>query len=507
MSKKLFRAIENPSIVLPEKQRKVVKWAKKFYDQWADRLNLPPEKRRANYITHIFERQIAEDLKAKHPIDPDLLRALDFITPKTVFNPFLQERFGKKVGLKEDLWAALEAYEVKALKKFYYEPLIKRLRVYERFLPPSSAKYLRGFITRITGRPLVVDREINHTLKEVAGQIENMLGGQQLAKYLKSGNASGMVAYGMTGLMYEAFLGLRPASAIKNLSQHGLALAESGSVALTKAMATTGKKRTDLLSKSLTLRGRKLGYLPGIDETYIRQLQSKRIKVSMAMFRQADRLNVSNAFLAGYYEGKAKGLPDDWAIKRGDEVAAKTQYLYSKFAGSQFMQTSPGRILGMLTTWPMNWAELMNEWIKGKPSRVYTQYAKATGKKVAPTNWVARRKSLWTYLALVSMAMLIHKKTPFKALYYTGWTSIGNFASVASGKFPGLIPVSVMLNLVAGLATADKKRMKKAWSEVKRLPVIAKELRDVITGKKDWMNLFVYMEEDKKKKKTGYEGF
>jgi hypothetical protein len=171
------------------------------------------------------------------------------------------------------------------------------------------------------------------------------------------------------------------------------------------------------------------------------------------------------------------------------------------------MQTSPGRILGMLTTWPMNWAELMNEWIKGKPSRVYTQYAKATGKKVAPTNWVARRKSLWTYLALVSMAMLIHKKTPFKALYYTGWTSIGNFASVASGKFPGLIPVSVMLNLVAGLATADKKRMKKAWSEVKRLPVIAKELRDVITGKKDWMNLFVYMEEDKKKKKTGYEGF
>lgn len=500
-SERLFTAIEKDRPVkLSDEEKKVAAWGKKHWDDWADRLRLTPEQRRKNYITHTFEREITQDFKERHLLDPDLARALDFITPKTIFNPFLQKRFGRKVGLKRDFWAALEAYENRAIKKFYYEPLIKRIRVYERFLPPSSARYLRSYIARITGRPLVIDREVNQTLKEVAKEIEKLPGGKELARYLSKGNASGMLAYNMTGIYYECWLGLRPASAIKNLSQHGLTLAETGAVAFTKALKTIGKERAELLPNSLVLRSRKLGYLPGIDQTFIKGLESKRRKISMAMFRAADRKNVSDSFIAGYWEAKRNGLPDDWAYKRGDEVAAKTQYIYSKLAGAQFMQTSPGRVLGVLTTWPANWTELMNDWIQAKPSRVYTDYAKATGKEMPKVNWIARRKSLWTYLSLVSLAMLIHKKTPFKALYYTGWTSIRSLTDIASGKLAGLEIPRIIGNLVAGIALGDKRRIKQSWNEAKRFVVIARELTDIISGKKDWINLFVYLESEKKKK-------
>lgn len=501
-SRKLFRAMESPgSVKLTENEKKVVAWGRKFFNDWGRRLHLPAERRRKNYITHIFEREIAQNLKEKHPIDPDLIRALDFITPKTVFNPFLQRRLGKEVGVREDFWAALQAYEGRALKSFYYQPLVKHIRVYEKFLPPNAARYLRGFITRITSRPLVIDRQINHDLKEAADAIEKLPGGERIAPLFRQGNASGMMAYNMTGLMYEAWLGLRPASAIKNLSQHGLALAEVGARPFYKALKTTGRTRKQLLSNSWVLRSRATGYLPGIDQTFIKSLESKRRKVTMAMFRAADRKNVSDAFLAGYYEAKEKGLPDNWAFKRGDEVAAKTQYLYSKFSGSQFMQSSPGRILGMLTTWPINFAELMNDWVKGKPSYVYQDYQKATGRKVLPTGWLARRSSVMIYMGLLMLAAVIERETRLKAKYYTGWTSWGTLADLMKGKLPGLTPYAIMADLTAGIISGDKTRIKRAWGQIRNLPVIQKEIRDILSGKKGWLNLFVYLEAPKKEKK------
>jgi len=504
-AKKLFRAIENPAEYknLSAKEKKVVDWGKQFFEDWAAKLKLEPEKRRKNYITHIFEKEIAENLKEKHPLDPNLLSALDFITPKTVFNPFLQERLGKKAGLKEDFWAALEAYEGKALKKFYYEPLIQRIRVYTKYLPPNSSRYLRNYITRITGRPLIIDREVNQSLKEAAEVIRKLPGGQGLATALSRGNASGMVAYNLAGLYYEAYMGFRPASAIKNLSQHGLTLAEVGPKAFMQALTYPNlKERNRLLNKSLILRSRKIGYLPGIDETFIKSLENKRRKVTMFMFRLADKKNVSDAFLAGYFEAKNKRLPEEWAIKRGDEVAQKTQYLYTKLAGPQWTQSSVGRILGVLTTWPENWAELMTDWIQGKPSDVYKEYEKTSGKKVTPNNWLLNRKALWIYLGLVSLGMLIHKKTRLKALYYTGWTSIKSIADIAKGNFAGLNLPGLIAQLVAGLALGDEKQIRSAARQLRpdRFVVISRELEDIINGKKDWMNLFVYLEKEEKKK-------
>ncbi|KKM21233.1 hypothetical protein LCGC14_1637510, partial [marine sediment metagenome] len=99
------------------------------------------------------------------------------------------------------------------------------------------------------------------------------------------------------------------------------------------------------------------------------------------MFRGADAQNVKDAYLAGFAEAKSL-LPDAdpqvW-YDRGDEVAADTQYLYTKMNSMAVSQTSLGRVFSVLTTWSVNWMELMTKWVSRRPSQVYLEYEKETG--------------------------------------------------------------------------------------------------------------------------------
>jgi hypothetical protein len=502
MARKLFRAIENPgSVKLTATEQGVIEWAKRFFDDWANRLELSDDERRTNYVTHIFEAELTEMFEQKRPIDTDLTRALEYITPETVFNPFLERRLGRTAGLREDLWAAMEAYHARALKKFYYEPLIQRIKVYEKFLPPNSARYLRDFIRRISGQPTLIDRQINETLRQAAGHIKNLPGGKPIARFLSRGNAAGIMSYHMTGVYYECWLGLRPLSAIKNLSQHGLILAETGPKAFGQALGTKGQQREDLLEHSIVLRGRSLGYLPGVDETFVQQLGDKRRKITTGLFRMADHANVADAYLAGYWEAKNLGLSDEFAFRRGDEVAADTQYLYNRLAGAQYRQTAPGRLLGVLTTWPSNWLELMTQWGTGKRSATYQEYEAQTGQKIMPESRLAKRKAVVIYLGLVSLAMLIHRRTKFKAMYYTGWTSIKSLHDIASGNLPGLDMPKIITGLVAGIMTGDMRLIKSNWKRLTNFIVIKREIVDVLTGEKDWLGLFFVLEKPKQPKR------
>jgi len=504
--KRIFKALEHPQqykYLLPQ-EKKVADWFIKYRDDWADKLKLTPEERLDNYVTHIFEKEIEQALKEGRPVDPGIVAALDFITPTTIFNPYLQERLGRKAGLREDVFAAFNAYEGRALKSFYYEPLIQRLNTYVKYLPPNSARYLKEFITRITSRPLIVDKEVNQSLKEVGEVISKLPGGKKLATVLTQGNPSGMLSYQATGLLYEAWMGLRPLSGGKNLAQQGLTLAEVGPVAYAQALALKNmKERARILSNSLGLKSRESGYLPGIDETFIKQLQSKRRKVTMFMFKLAEGINTSNAFLSGYFEAKNKGLPEEICFQRGDEVIRKTQYLYTKLSASSFSQSSPGRIASAFTTWTINWMELMNDWIQGKPSEVYKEYEKNTGNKITPDNWILKRKALWTYLALVTLAGLIQRKTRIRAFDYVGWSSLRALADIVSGDIAGLKVPGAMAQLTAGLAMGDIKKVRAAWTEIRpdRFVTITRELEDIYNGKKDWMNLFISLE---KKTSTKY---
>ena len=499
----VFRELETPGSQagLTFNEKRAVAFFRESFDKWADTLNLPQSKRIKNYITHIFEADITEQLKAEQPLDISIARALEYRTAKTIFNPFLQERLGARAGLIEDPFAAASAYESRELKVLYYEPLLEKIAsiANDENTPTAVRGYLRDFSDRMTGKPSKFDLEMNTTIQEFADKIRGLPGGNALADIMSRGNPSGMASYNFTSMLYTLWLGFKPTSAIRNLSQHTLIIGEVGPIHFADGIRLRFTEEGKVaLNESLVWRSRRAAFLPGIDDSFASRWSDQFRETALFMFRQADAQNVKDAFLAGYSEAKSL-LPDAdkqvW-IDRGDEVAADTQYLYTKMNSFSLSQSSIGRVFSILTTWSVNWMELMNKWVSRRPSQVYLEYEKATGTKIKKGNWSTSYKAILIYMLIIGLGYLIKEQTRVKAWEYTGITSIRYLAGVAGGDFPGLQAPGAVANLIAGFLTDDERRLKQGWSEIKSTftPGILRQIEDVATGEKDWLTLLFYLE-------------
>ena len=499
----IFRELENPGSQtgLTYDEKRAVTFFKKNFDKWADALNIPMEKRVKNYVTHLFEADIAKQLEADHPLDPAIARVLEYVTPKTILNPFLKKRLGKTVGLIEDPFAAASAYESRQLKVFYYEPMLQKIAAIANAssTPTAARDYLKDFSRRMTGEPSKLDLQINTTLQGFAKKVEKLPGGSALSSLLSQGNPSGMAAYQFTSVLYTLWLGFKPTSAIRNLSQHALIIAEVGPLhfadGIRLRITNEGK---EALTHSKVWSSRRDAVVPGIDDSFTSRWTDKFREAALFMFRKADEQNVKDAFLAGYSESKSL-LPDAdrqvW-FNRGDEVAADTQYLYTKMNSMALSQNSLGRVFSMLTTWSINWMELMTKWVSKRPSQVYLQQEKLTGKKISGANWSTSYKSILMYMAIIGLGYALKERERIKAWEYTGITSIKYLADVIGGDFPGLQAPGAVADMVAGFILGDERRLKAGWSEAKSTftPAIAKQIEDVASGEKDWLTVVLYLE-------------
>ncbi len=499
----VFRELENPGSVtgLTFNERRAVNWFKDFFDTWADTLDLSQQKRIKNYVTHIFEADIEQQIKEGNPLDPALARAMEYKVPKTIFNPFLQERLGATTGLIEDPFPAAAAYEARQLKVFYYEPLLNKIAsiANDPEMPKATRDFLKDFSRRMTGQPADVDKLINKDLKALADQIRKLPGGEGFANLLYRGNPAGTAAYNFTSALYFMWLGFKPTSAIRNLSQHTLIMAETGPKYLAQGVGLRfTKEGQDAQNKSLAWRSRKGGAIaPGLDDSLGSKWLSDVREVALYLFRKADEQNVKDAFLAGYAEAKEK-IPDasreEW-IRRGDEVAYDTQYLYTKMNSATWAQSSPGRVLSVLTTWTRNWMELINKWARRKPSRVYTEYQERTGKTVHVENWSNTYKSILMYMAIVGLGYVIKEETRLRAWEYTGFTSLKYLAQILSGEFPALQVTGGVAKLALGAVTDDERMMKEGWNASKRnlTPGIVNQTQKIAIGERDWATILFYL--------------
>jgi len=485
------------------------KFAMRFWDDWANKLKLPPEKRREHYVTHIFEASMEQSLKRDNSIDPDIMRAFEFgAIPKTMFNPFLQARMGREYGLKRDVWAALEAYENQALKTFHYEPILKKMNTYARFLPDLSHKYMSNYSRRMTNRPLDIDKGINNDIIEIMKAIEKSAPMQKtalkkLAPYLTTeaqGNMAGRIAYYYTGLLYETALGLRADSSIRNLGQGTLTIAEVGPVNYVKGIGMLMTKAgRDTLHKSVIYRSRKYALLPSYGDYMPEKMRKISQATLMFMFKNADKFNVSSAFCSGYQEARGLGLPEKVCMERGDEVAEKTQYMYTKMASPEFNQAATGKILGVFTSWPRNYLELMNHWYRGDTSEVYRNYAEETGVKVYSEKWLSRHRSAIMYSMMAALALYAEKKTRLRATQYVGFRTIETIPRVLAGQLAGLRLPLALFQTGVGVIGQNRQMLKQGLKNLNPVDwfIIKKELEDFDSGKKDWQDLLFYRSKPK----------
>ncbi len=477
-------------------EKQAANWWKRTADDWADRLNIPQERRIQNYIPHIF------DDAAKQVGDVPLDASLSMVFSKKITDkvkmPFLEERLGKELGLIKDPFLAAQAYQNVALRKFYYEPILQKLKlVAEHSTTPEFAKnYLKDYSRRMTGEPATIDREINKTLVDIANNLRGLPGGETLANFLDRGNASAMSAYNLTSALYVMWLGFKPTTAIRNLSQHGLIIAEVDSIqdfgnGIRLRVTAEGR---NALAESLVVRSRKGAFIESIDSSVTAKGTDAFRETALFLFRKADEQNVKDAFLSGYAEAKRlfpEAGRDIW-IKRGDEVAADTQYLYTKMNSLAIAQSGPGKVGAMLTTWAINWLELMNKFVQGKQSRVYTD----ANLDVKEKNWLTSRTSLLTYMAIVGLAYGLTQQdwNRIRAFEYTGATSINTFANLVGGEFPGLELPGAVADLIAGTLLGDERKTKTSWNTLRRSFSILNQVERVASGERDWLSLFFYLE-------------
>ena len=515
-AQRIFKALDNPleSHLLNEKEQEAYLWFRKWADAKVTELKIPVEKIRGNYIPHIFDAKVKEIGK----IPEEFLAALD-INPspaKTIFMPFMKERLGANVGLVEDPFRAVWAYEKYASRQLFYQPLITRIRELHDYLPRNSKAYLRNYLNRLINRPTLGDNEMNQSLKEMADTIKKMPGGEKLGKILgldNKGNLAAVAAHTFNSILYTVYLGLRPASAILNLFSHTLTFAMHGSTASAKGLAlrftAEGK---EALKHSITLKTRQMAYLPGVDEAVIKTLPRKTMEFFLSLFRMVEnKLNVPDAFLVGYAKGKELGLPAEWAYKYGDETVRRTQFMYTRMARSMLEEHPVGRFLSPFTSWPRNWLDLMSEWVTGAKSPTLQAYAYEMTQKGLTNPAIAQelarkglsaREPLLRYLFLLTIAFGIEKSTKVRATEYLGWTTLQNIANMIGGSLPALSIPAGIAQVVAGAATGDSQMLKKGWNQARpdNWILIAKQIERVANGEADWLSLFIYLNKEAKKR-------
>lgn len=480
-------------------EKRVVAKIRKWADDWANRKGLSQERRIKDYIPHLFEEEIKRELNTEAGIDPLVASILREKSAFPITDPFLKERLGA-LGFIEDPFAAMEAYDTVSLRALHYGALLDKIDsiMHSEGTPESVVKYLKDYSRRMTGELSEFDKSMNITIQDFAGKIRSMPKfGEAWYQALTNGNPSGRAAYNLTSALYVMWLGFKATSAIRNLSQHTLIIGEVGIEHFSKGIGLRfTKEGREVLKKSLVWRSRQFAFVEGLDSSFQSRFQKDFAEKALYLFRKADEQNVKDAFLAGYAEAKEL-LPDAnpqvW-YDRGDEVAADTQYLYTKMNSPSWAHDSKGRVLSMLTTWTINWMDLMSKWVSKRPSQVYLEQERLTGKKVSQANWSTSYKAIGLYMLIVGLAYVIKERTRLKAWEYTGITSLNYLAAIMGGEFPALTLPGAVADVVAGTLFNDDRRMKTGLNQLKNMVGIINQLDDVSKGEKDWLTLLFYLE-------------
>lgn len=177
----------------------------------------------------------------------------------------------------------------------------------------------------------------------------------------------------LTELQYAGTLGYNPFTAIKNLTQQILAIShldpdpmvgldywsQSASSLFTRSgknLSAMNPVRTSRMPlEAIDLQQLSLESVPGL-----KHLQ----RGAFWMFRQSDLRNVDTSFNMKLLHSLDRGKPMKQAIEEAYSFVMSTQFMYG-FDSPMLYKEPLGRLVGILGSWPINWAHLMKEQIGG----------------------------------------------------------------------------------------------------------------------------------------------
>lgn len=404
-----------------------------------------PIKARKNYITHLFEDLQADIIAKKHPFPDWLADAMPYIIPKKKVSPFLKERKGA-MGYQRDVWRALDAYVHSASQVIGDEPIRRAYKVsrfldkqmkYERDTGKVSEvnwqgikQHLNDYIKDLQGRP----GKLDIPLRAIVDPINSILSWLPGKPEIRSLND---VSDGIVSLLYGAQMAYRPKLPIRNLGQHSLIIGQTGYKPLAWAVKNRNTKQArEILKHSKLKASRAQAFGAETQALFGRGAIQRITEIGMRGFRWADMVNVEDGFLAGYKQ--AIDNPRKWPnpYRRGDEVAALTQYIYlpenrSDLARGFRLSKTLGRPMSLFTTWPSNWVEF----------------------NIVSASNPATRMNLLKYWATALAFTGLTAAAGIKGAEYVGISSPQSILQIARGQLP-----------IAGIAEKPRFQAWREWS-------------------------------------------
>lgn len=356
-SGRIFRYLDGQAVDLAPKEKRVALEIKSSLEGWADRLGLPKEKRVSNYITHLFDDQLI-----KKEFDEDLAKIIGDKIPGQVYDPFLESRLGAK-GYKEDVWGALDAYVKRATRKVHMDRALERLEVASRSLEDSQWKYVKQFADRVNMRPTDIDNLVDNFIKSTP--VGYRLGQRPTANITRTARR----------MVYRAFLGLNPGSAIRNLSQLSNTYAKLGEkhtiAGYMKLFSPQARK--ELVDEAVLSNN----FIQDRNLSSTKKAMEKVDKGLFVFFDTAEKINRGAAYLGAKSKGLAMGKTPEEAVEYAKEIVRKTQFNYDVVDTAAAMQSDLMKTAFQLGTFPMKQSEFLIEMAKNKEVAGLLRYAAA----------------------------------------------------------------------------------------------------------------------------------
>lgn len=346
-SQNIFRYLDGQKVNLSQPELKVANEMKSYLAEWADKLDLPYDKRIASYVTHIFEKDFIQK-----DFDEDLAKIIADKIPGSVYDPFLQKRLGKQ-GYVEDVFRAMDAYVKRAVRKYNMDPALEQLRNKSNSLPLESWKYVKSYTDRINLRPTEIDTMIDNLVKDVVGYKYGARPVTSMSKKLRQ-------------QVYRGTLGLNVGSAMKNLTQGVNTYAKLGEkytgIGYMKNLqdlfsGSDELKRVGVL-RDTVIQDRKLSAVKGLLE--------KADSVLFSLFNAAERINRGSAYFGAKAKFLDQGLSEKDAIQKAVDLVRDTQFTFGSVDSPVALQSDLAKTLLQFQSFNIKQSEFLSEMIKNK---------------------------------------------------------------------------------------------------------------------------------------------
>lgn len=332
---------------LEDNELKVAGEIKEYLEKWADRLNLPKEKRISEYIPHIFERG---DIELE--FDPALAKMIEGKVPGSVYDPFLQQRTNMPEYV-HDVWRALSAYTKRAVRKANLDPALDLVRKASENLDTESYKYVQRLTAGVNVRPTEVDNLLDNFIKSTP------------IKYKWTNRPTAFVTQKIRRWTYRGGLGLNIGSAVRNLTQSVNTYAKLGEK-WTLTGAFNFFKNIRNLDELYNVGVLNDSFITDRSLSAVKPLMEKLDPKLFFFFEWAEKINRGIAYFGAKAKYLNQGVTEASAMQKAKDLVRDTQFTFGAVDSPVILQSDIAKTLLQFQSFNIKQLEFLTEMLKNK---------------------------------------------------------------------------------------------------------------------------------------------